>query len=53
MQTNKIILYVLSGLLVSAGVFMLLDKETNSLWSILPFSLATIIALLNKFKKVN
>lgn len=53
MQTDKIILYVLSGLLTAGGVFMLLDKETNSLWSILPFGLATIIALLNKFKKVN
>jgi len=53
MQTNKIILYVLSGLLALAGAFILFDKETNNLWSLLPFSLSVIIALLNKFKKVN
>jgi F0F1-type ATP synthase assembly protein I len=53
MQKSKILLYIIAGLLVSAGAFMLLDKETNSLWSLLPFSLGVIIALLNKFKKIN
>jgi hypothetical protein len=51
-QTNKIILYIAAGLLVSAGIFILLDNETNKLWSLLPFSLGLTIALLNKFEKI-